>query len=146
MERKKLATLALAALLVSATHAGEIKLHNWPQRFAAQSIPNVEIPVLMDIGLYFSVKGRPRIRLHQASSGTYTGCTGVLVSCNTDVRLSTSIIPTGAVKGNYSCSILNWNIDAPSGVAVVCAKVENAERCFARSVQVAVIKVSVTPR
>ena len=146
MEREKLATLALAALLVSTAHAGEIKLHDWPQRFVVQNIPDVEVPVLMDIGLHFSVKGRPKIRLRQVSSGTYTGCTPILVSCNTNAHLSASITPTGAVKGDYSCSMLNWNIDAPGGVAVVCAKVENAERCYAPSVQVAVIKVRVTPR
>lgn len=146
MERGKLGALILANLLVCTAHAGEIKLHDWPQRYVAQNIPDVQIPVVMDVGLYFSVVGRPKIRLSQVSSGTYTGCTSILVRCNTDAHLSTSITPTGAVRGDYSCSILNWNIDAPGGVAVVCAKVENAERSFARSVQVAVIKLSITPR
>jgi hypothetical protein len=48
------------------------------------------------------------------------------VRSNTDLRLSCSITPTGAVPGTYSCSITGADIRAPGGHADVCARLTDA--------------------
>jgi hypothetical protein len=146
MERKRLTALAVTFLLFSCARAGEIKTHLWPLPFERPQIEAAEIPILVDVGYWVSIIGRPQITLRQTSQATYTGCTTLPVRCNADVRLDATITPTGAVKGDYSCSMLNWNISAPGGTAVVCAKLENPELPSVRSVRVAVIRVSVTLR
>jgi len=146
MERQRLTALAVTLLLLSSIRAGEIKTHQWPIQLDRPQIEVTEMPVLMDVGYQVSVKGGSQISLRETSPGTYTGCTSLAVQCNADVRLSATITPTGAVKGDYSCSMLNWDISAPGGVAVVCAKLENPELSSPGRVRVAIIKVSVRLR
>lgn len=146
LERERLTTLAVTFLLLPSVRAGEIKTHVWPSRLDRNQIEVAEIPVLMDVGYWVSVEGRPQIRLRQTSPDTYTGCTGLRVRCNADVCLSATITPTGAVTGEYSCSILNWDIRAPGGVAVLCATLKNPGLSSPGPVRVAVIKVSFRPK
>jgi hypothetical protein len=64
--------------------------------------------------------------------------------------LSSSITPTGAVSGTYSCSLADPYVDAPGGVATLCARLLNAnlgsQPGGSKNVHVAVITVRVVPR
>ena len=86
MERERLTALAVTFLLLSSVRAGEIKTHEWPVQLDPPPIEVTEMPVLMDIGCWVSVKSKPQIALRETSPGTYTGCTSLPVLCNTDVR------------------------------------------------------------
>jgi hypothetical protein len=147
--REKLAAISFAALAASAIQAGEIKVHHWPTAFVSQEV--CDIPVLMDLDgpLRVSVVGGP-IRLRPLDSRTYEGCSPLLVRSSGNVHLSAQIIPTGAIGGDYSCSLSNPDIDAPLGFAILCAKLENAEfgglHGPGPSVRAAVVKLSVSAR
>ncbi len=146
MNGERLATLVVVCLLLSSAHAGNVKTHEWPAKLASPAFEIAEIPVEMDVGSWASVVGNPTVRLRETSPNTYTGCTRLVIRCNTNVRVTASIVPTGALAGTYSCSISDGNIDAPQGAATLCATLKNPERVPAEPVQVAVIKVSFTPR
>jgi len=151
MFRVKIAVLALIALTAAVAPAGELKIHHWPCTFIPQEIPGVEIPVLMDIGYWVDIVNQhDKIKLQQVDIRTYEGCLDLQVKCNIDLTLSCAIHPTGAVSGNYSCSISNADINAPGGIATLCAKLTKAnlgsQPGGTRNIKVAVVTLKVVPR
>jgi hypothetical protein len=149
MSRRSLFLGFVAALCASAAPAGEIKFHLWPCAPIPQEIAT--IPVFMDVGYWIEIVNQNAIiKLRQISIHTYEGCTDLLVRSNTDLRLSCSIAPTGAVPGTYSCSITGADIDAPGGHADVCAKLTNANLAArpggTKNLKVAVVTIRVVPR
>ncbi len=139
------AMIATAAL---SAQAGEIKIHDWPMACTAPDTLEVEIPVTMDIQPYLRV-WPTTIRLRQAGVGTYEGCQNLRMRCNCHfhVTLTCSITPTGAVPGQYSCSITSpVDIDPPGGSARLCVRLTDAQlqnQPPRYSVKVAVVKVTV---
>lgn len=146
MNGERRATLVVVCLLLASAQAENIKTHAWPAQLASPPFEIAEIPVEMDVGSWASVVGNPTVRLRESSPDTYTGCTRLVIRCNTNVRVTASIVPTGALAGTYSCALSNGDIDAPQGAAILCATLKNPERVPTEPVQVAVIKVSFTPR
>ena len=143
--------LVLVTALEGARGAGEIKVHDWPCAFLKQTIPMLEIPVVMDVvEVYRFFVGAGTVRLEPVGGGTYRGCSPLTVTCTFDLTLTCSIEPTGVVPGEYSCSIDSPQIDAPFGVATLCAEVRNARLdnlpAGKKVLQVAVIRIRVTPR
>jgi len=140
----------LAAILgVSTAPAGEIKGHMWPCAPIPQEIAT--IPVLMDIGYWIEILNQDAvIKLRQVTIQTYEGCTDLRVRTNSQIRLSCSISPTGAVPGTYSCYITGADINPPGGNANVCAKLSNANLTGrpggTKDLKVAVVTVRVVPR
>jgi hypothetical protein len=149
MSRGKLAIVALVTILAVSAQAGEIKTHQWPATFVPQEIATIN--VVMDIGYWVQIVNQfDVIKLKQVSVHTYEGCIDLKVKCNFNVALSASIAPTGAVAGTYSCTIDNPMVDAPGGVAALCARLTNAniggQPGGSKNVHVAVITVKVVPR
>ncbi len=105
MTRTLLLSAAISLLLAVSGQAGEIKIHDWPTEYIPQEVAT--IPVVMDVGYYVQVmdQDKLRIKLRQKSIREYEGCTDMVVRCNFDLTLSCTIVPTGAVSGDYSCSI-----------------------------------------
>jgi hypothetical protein len=137
------------ALLAAAAPAGEIKIHKWPCALVPQEV--VTIPVVMDIGYWVHIINQDaKIKLKQISIETYEGCTDLRLRSNFDLTLMCSIVPTGIIKGNYSCFVEGADIDAPGGTATVCARLTQANLVGApggsRNVQVANVVVRVVPR
>ncbi|HSW01495.1 MAG TPA: hypothetical protein VLI39_15095 [Sedimentisphaerales bacterium] len=149
MSRRSL-FIALGAILCAATaRAGEIKWHLWPCAPIAQEIAT--IPVLMDIGYWIEIVNQDAvIKLRQITINNYEGCTDLRVRTNSQIRLSCSISPTGAVPGTYSCYITGADINPPGGNANVCAKLTNANLAGrpggTKDLKVAVVTVRVVPR
>ena len=145
--------LILASLLLgfgSLASAGEIKFHRWPATFLPQEV--VTVPVVMDIGYYVAIEDQDnlQIKLQQTSINTYRGCTDVRVRTNFDMALSCDIQPTGAVGGDFSCSVTPADLSVPGGEVEVCARLEDADLVNVpggtRNVQVAVVTIKVVPR
>lgn len=142
--------IALAAILgVSTARAGEIKGYMWPCAPIPQEIAT--IPVLMDIGYWIEILNQDAvIKLRQITIQTYEGCTDLRVRTNSQIRLSCTISPTGAVPGTYSCYITGADINPPGGNANVCAKLSNANLTGrpggTKDLKVAVVTVRVVPR
>jgi hypothetical protein len=151
MYRGKIAALALLALTATVAPAGELKIHNWPVTFVPQEIPGLEIPVLLDVGFWVDIVNQnDKIKLQQVNIHTYEGCLDLQVRCNFDLTLSCAIHPTNAIPGNYSCSIAGADVDAPGGIATLCAKLTNAnlgsQPGGSKNVKVAVVTLRVVPR
>jgi len=130
--------------------AGEVKRDKWPCAFVEKKIPDLQIPVVMDVPKIdrFSISGGT-IQLTRVSEGTYQGCCTLTVTCTFDLTLFCSIEPTGIMPGDYSCSIDAPEISAPYGTARLCAEVHNAQTGnlpAKDSVMVAVVKVRMAPR
>lgn len=149
MVKRTLLPAAIALLALSA-HAGEIKIHQWPVAYIPQEV--TDIPVLMDVGFFVEIKNQDklRIKLQQVTIRDYEGCTEMVVNTNFNLTLSCSIYPTGAVSGDYSCTVNPANLDAPGGTTIVCAQLKNADFLGVsggtKDVQVATVKVLVVPR
>jgi hypothetical protein len=151
MFRLKIAVVALMTLTATVAPAGELKIHNWPCAFIPQEIPGVEIPVLMDVGYWVDIVNQNgKIKLQQVNIHTYEGCLDLQVKCNFDLTLSCAIHPTNAIPGSYSCSISNADIDAPGGIATLCARLTKAnlggQPGGTKNVKVAVVTLKVVPR
>ena len=150
--KKSLFLFAAVALLATAAQAGEIKIHEWPCVFIKQEIPGLEIPVVMDVGFWVHVKDQDKlkIKLQQISIHEYEGCTDIVVETNFNLSMSCKIVPTGAVGGDYSCSVSPSDINAPGGTTTVCAKLKKAklgdQAGGTKNVKVAVVKLLVVPR
>lgn len=150
MLKKSLFVVVAVALLAVTAQAGEIKTHSWPTTYVPQEI--TDIPVVMDIGYWVAIKDQDKlqIKLAQQSVHTYQGCTNMTVQCNFNVTLSCSISATGAVGGDYGCSVSPADIDSPGGTAQVCAQLNNANlnntTGGTSNVQVATVKIKVVPR
>jgi len=152
MLKKSLFVVAAVTLLAVAAQAGEIKIHNWPTSYIPQEI--TEIPVLMDVGYWVSIKDQDKlkIKLQQKDIHTYEGCTDIKVSCNFELTLSTSISAvSGGIAGKYSSSVspadLGIGVDQ---TATVCATLKEANLSSVtggtKDVHVANVKVKVVPR
>ncbi len=151
--RAEAAGVVLAGMMaVTMTcRAGEIKAHDWPCAFSVQTIPDLEIPVVMDVvGVYRFFVGAQAIRLERVGEGLYKGCSPLMVMSTFDLTITCSIEPTGVVPGEYSCSVDPPEISAPLGVATLCAEVTNAQLgnlpAGKMSLLVAMIKIRVTPK
>ncbi len=145
------AVLAVMMAVAMACSAGEIKTHDWPCVFVEQTIPDLEIPVVMDVvGVYKFLLGASAVRLERVDEGTYRGCSPLIVMCTFDLTVTCSIEPTGVVPGEYSCSVDPPDISPPFGMATLCAEVKNARLdnlpAGKKSLLVAMIKIRVTPR
>ena len=150
MLKKSLFAVAAVALLAVAAQAGEIKIHNWPTTFVPQEL--TDIPVVMDVGYWVSIKDQDKlqIKLTQKSIHTYEGCTDMTVQCNFNISLSCSISKTGAVPGDYGCSVSPTAIDAGTTTATVCASLNKADLGSTaggtKNVHVATVTIKVVPR
>ena len=149
MSRRSLIIGLLIALCASVAPAGEIKLHVWPCTPVPQELAT--IPVLMDIGYWIEIVNQDAIiKLRQVGIHTYEGCADLQVRTNTNVRLSCTITPTGAIPGTYTCSITGADVDVPGGHIKVCAKLTNANLAGrpggTKDVKVALVTIRVIPR
>jgi hypothetical protein len=156
MLKKSLFAVAAVTLLAMAAQAGEIKIHNWPTSYIPQEI--TEIPVLMDVGYWVSIKDQDKlkIKLQQKDIHTYEGCTDIKVSCNFELTLSTSISPvkvdgSNVIAGKYSSSVSPADLGIGiEQTATVCAKILEANLSTVtggtKDVHVATVKVKVVPR
>ena len=143
--------LVVMMAVTMACSAAEIKGHTWPCSFVRQTIPDLQIPVVMEVEQVFSFHIGPAVViLDRVSEGTYRGCSPLPVICSFDLTMACSIEPTGVVPGEYSCSIDPPEISAPMGMATLCAEVTNARLddlpAGKKSLLVAMIKIRVTPR
>lgn len=149
MSRRSLFIGLIIALLATAVPAGEIKIHEWPTAFIPQEVAS--IPVLLDVGFWIEIVNQDAvIKLQQINIHTFQGCVDLIVRSNFNLRLSCTITPTGVIAGDYSCSVQNANIDAPGGVATICARLTNADLRGrpggSKDVHVATVVVRVVPR
>ncbi len=150
MLKKSLFVVAAVALLAVAAQAGEIKQHSWPTTYVPMEI--TEIPVVMDVGYWVAIQNQAdlKIKLQQKSIHTYEGCTDMVVKCNFNVTLSCSIAKTGAIGGDYGCSVSPADIDAPGATTTVCASLNKADLGGTpggtSNVQVATVTIRVVPR
>ena len=150
MLKKSLFVVAAVALLAATAQAGEVKTHSWPTSYVAVEV--ADIPVIMDIGYWVSILDQDdlEIELQQQDIHTYEGCCDITVECNFNLKLSCSITSTGAVGGDYGCYVNGAEIDAPGGVATVCATLADAElgdqTGGTNNVRVATVTVKVVPR
>ncbi len=141
----------LSMMAIATCSAQEIKGHDWPCVFTNQEIPDLEIPVVMDVvEVYKFLAGASSVRLERVDEDTYRGCSSLVVICTFDLTIDCTIEPTGVVPGDYSCSVDPPEISAPYGVATLCAEVKNARfdnlPAGKKVLQVAVIKIRVTPK
>jgi hypothetical protein len=138
---------AIAFCAVAAAQAGEIKLHTWPTKLnVGRGWEIVTIPVTMDGEVYFNVTGST-LKLADVGSGTYEGSTNLRVSCNCGVVLTCSIVPNGAVPGEYSCSLASSTVDPPGGTVKLSVRLTNAHfetHTPGSNVQVATVQITVT--
>jgi len=149
--KKALVAMAVVALLSVGVQAGEIKTHDWPCTFVALEITS--IPVVMDIGYYVRIKDQDKLSIKlvqdEQDIHKFKGCTDMVVESNFALVLSCSISKTGAIAGDYSCSVDPASIGAGSNTVKVCATLTNAnltgQAAGTSNVQVATVKIKVKP-
>ncbi len=149
MLRQGWVMLCILALLAGAVSGGELRFRYWPSNYVPQEV--ADIPVLMDVGYWVHIVNQDEvIKLRQVSIHRYEGCLDLDVRCNFNLRLSCSIAATGAIDGKYSCSLDGPDIDAPRGIATLCAQLNNAELGGqpggTMDVHVATVTIRVVPR
>ena len=143
--------MAVVALLTVGVQAGEIKLHEWPCSFVSVEITS--IPVVMDVGYWVKIKDQDKLKIKLVQDETdihkFKGCTDMVVENNFNLVLSCSISATGAVPGDYSCSVDPANVPAGGGTVKVCATLVKADLSKtpgnSKDVQVATVKIKVKP-
>ena len=149
--KKVLLAMAVVALLAVGVQAGEIKLHEWPCTFVSVEITS--IPVVMDVGYWVKIKDQDKLKIKliqdTADIHKFKGCTDMVVENNFNLVLSCSISATGAVPGEYSCSVDPANVPAGGGTVKVCATLVKADLSKtpgnSKDVQVATVKIKVKP-
>jgi len=147
-----LTAAAVIAILAVSTQAGEIKLHEWPCQFISVEIAS--IPVVMDVGYWVKIKDQDKLRIKliqdESDIHKFKGCTDMVVESNFNLVLSCSISKTGAIDGNYTCSVDPTNLNAGSSTVKVCATLTNAnligQPAGTKDVQVATVKIKVKPQ
>jgi hypothetical protein len=145
-----LRTAIVAAMIASTAplmHAGEIKTRHWPMSSILQACASVELPVTVNVGPFAAISPAS-VRLEQVGFQAYEGRRGLRVRCNFRLTLVCSVVPTGAVGGQYSCSIANPHIDPPGGTAELCVRLTDAQienHPPGNNVRVAIVKVTVVP-
>ena len=151
MLKRSLVTVTVAALLATSVQAGEIKTHTWPVQFIPLEITT--IPVVMDIGFYIRIKDQDRLRIKlvqdELDIHKFKGCVDMAIESNFNLELSASISKTGAIAGDYSCSLTPSTAQAGSTTVQVCATLKNAvltgQLAGTKDVQVATVKIKVRP-
>jgi len=138
-----------AALLTTTVSAGEVKCRVWPVGYVPQEI--VDIPVVMDVGYWVHIVNQDDvIKLQQVSIRQYQGCVDLEVRCNFNLTMSCSIAATGAIDGQYSCSLQGADVDVPGGMATVCAQLDNPDLAGrpggSTNIHVATVTIRVAPR
>jgi hypothetical protein len=149
--KKALVAMAVVALLAVSVQAGEIKLHNWPCTFVSVEITS--IPVVMDVGYWVKIKDQDKLKIKlvqdEQDIHKFKGCVDMVVENNFNIVLSCSISATGAVPGDYSCSVDPANVPTGGGTVKVCATLTNADLSKtpgnSKDVQVATVKIKVKP-
>jgi hypothetical protein len=149
--KKALVAMAVVALLAVGVQAGEIKTHEWPCTFVSLEIAS--IPVVMDVGYWVKIKDQDKLKIKlvqdEVDIHKFKGCTDMVVQSNFNVLLSCSVDKTGAVPGNYSCSVAPDNVAAPGGTVTVCVTLTGADLSKtpggSKDVQVATVKIKVKP-
>lgn len=151
MLKRSLIAAAALLMLAGAVNAGEIKTHNWPCEFIFQEI--TQIPVTMDIGFWVRIKNQANLKIKlvqvEGSVHNFSGCTNMTVETNFPIELRCTITPTGAVGGNYGCTVNPNEVQPPGGTVQVCATLNNADLGGqpggTKNVQVATVKILVKP-
>ena len=148
--RRRIGTMvAFVAFLALPCPGGEIHHYLWPSR-VAQPLPVTEIPVVMDVVVPYQISLTfNTIKLRRMDARTYQRCSRLRVGCNFNLRLDCSITPTGAVGGQFSCSIADPDIDAPGGSRDVCVTLTDATFAGqepANDVTVAVVTLKIVER
>jgi hypothetical protein len=151
MLKRSILAVAVVALLAVGVQAGEIKIHEWPCSFVSVEITS--IPVVMDVGYWVKIKDQDKLKIKlvqdEADIHKFSGCTNMTVENNFNVAFSCSISATGAVPGEYSCSVTPGTLPAGGGTVKVCATVIKADLSKtpgnSKDVQVATVKVKVKP-
>jgi hypothetical protein len=151
MLKRSLLAVAVVAMLAGSVQAGEIKTHEWPCQFVSLEIAS--IPVVMDIGYYVRIKDQDKLRIKLVQDETdihkFKGCVDMVVETNFNLTLSCSISKTGAIAGDYSCSVDPSSVSAGSATVKVCAELKNAnltgQPAGTKDVQVATVKIKVKP-
>ncbi len=116
-----------ATLLALTAQAGEIETSDWPREFISQEMTTV--PVFMDIPLWVRIRDIDKlvIRLIPRSTYEYEGCADVVFETPRNLNVSVRFIPTGAVRGKYSCWLSSSFAEAPEPALNVCVKLETEE-------------------
>jgi len=149
--KKALLAMAVVALLAVSVQAGEIKLHNWPCSFVSVEITS--IPVVMDVGYWVKIKDQDKLKIKlvqdEQDIHKFKGCTDMVVESNFNLVLSCSISATGAVPGEYSCSVDPASVPAGGATVKVCATLIKADLskspANSKDIQVATVKIKVKP-
>jgi hypothetical protein len=149
--KKALLAMAVVAMLAVGVQAGEIKLHEWPCSFISVEITS--IPVVMDVGYWVKIKDQDKLKIKLIQDETdihkFKGCCDMVVENNFNLVFSCSISATGAVPGDYSCSVDPANLPAGGGTVKVCATLVKADLSKtpgnSKDVQVATVKIKVKP-
>ncbi|MBN1361269.1 MAG: hypothetical protein JW993_11785 [Sedimentisphaerales bacterium] len=147
--RKAWLAALMAAALTTAASARPIQVRYWPATFVPQEL--VTIPVVMDVGFWIDIAVQgDAIKLQQVGARRFEGCVDVRVRCNFDIRLLYSIVPTGAVGGQFTCFPQYADIDLPGGDTTLCVRLDNADPSNVlggrTNVNVANVTVEVIPR
>jgi hypothetical protein len=145
-------TAAVIAILAVGVQAGEVKLHEWPCQFVSVEISS--IPVVMDVGYWVKIKDQDRLRIKlfqdESDIHMFKGCTDMVVENNFNVIFSCSVSATGAVPGDYSCTVNPANLPAGGGTVQVCVTLKRADLSKtpgnSKDVQVATVKIKVKPQ
>ncbi len=149
MSRQGWVVLCAVTLLASAVSGGELRYRVWPVNHVPQEI--VDIPVLMDVGYWVHISNQDDvIKLQQVSIRRYEGCLDLKVYCNFNLTLSCTVAATGAIGGQYSCSLQGADVDVPGGITTVCAQLNDADLTGrpggSTDVHVATVTLRVVPR
>jgi hypothetical protein len=159
MLKKALFVVAVVAILGAVAQAGEVKKEGgWPYTpvYTQVEIPDLMIPVKMDIGYWVHIKDQDSLRdngikMTQDSIHTYSGCRTVNVECNFKVKLIPSIAaPAGTTAiGKFSASFTPAIIEPSGGSTQLCATLTEANlkqyTGGTNGVVVAYIKIFVVP-
>jgi hypothetical protein len=149
--KKALIALAVVALLAVSAQAGEIKSHEWPCTFVSLEITS--IPVVMDVGYWIKIKDQDKLKIKliqdELDIHKFKGCCDMVVESNFNAALSCSVDKTGAVPGDYSCSVDPSSVLAGSTTVQVCCELVKADLSKttggSKDVQVATVKIKVKP-
>lgn len=137
MLKKSLIGVVLVALMAVPAFSGHLKRYDWPVEFVALEIPDLEIPVFIDVGLMVEIVNQKDLKkgftLTQTDFGQYEGCITVEVKCNYDLILGASMTlnALGEEMKNQqgSKTKITVTIDDPSVPATLCDTVAERELC-----------------
>ena len=151
MLKRSSVAVVVATLLAVGLQAGEIKIHEWPVQYVPVEITS--IPVVMDVGYWIKIKDQDKLKIKliqdEVDIHKFKGCVDMVVENNFNVCFSCSISATGAVPGDYSCSVSPASLPGGGGIVTVCATLVKADLSktpgHSKDVQVATVKIKVKP-